>query len=79
MGLETLAAAISEEVDTIMDVYEPYLMQIGLLARTSRGRQLKPSGMAAPGPDAAGRGSAEPDAGAVRLGRCRPSSAASWS
>ena len=37
MGLETLAAAISEERDTIEDVYEPYLMQIGFLQRTHRG------------------------------------------
>ena len=39
-GLETLAAAISEEADTIMDVYEPYLLKIGFLQRTPRGRLL---------------------------------------
>lgn len=38
VGLNTIAAAISEEVKTIEDVYEPYLMQIGFLARTTRGR-----------------------------------------
>ena len=38
VGLETLAAAISEESDTIMDVYEPYLLQLGFLDRTPRGR-----------------------------------------
>ena len=38
VGLETLAAAISEEADTIMDVYEPYLLQLGFLDRTPRGR-----------------------------------------
>lgn len=38
VGVETLAAAINEEVDTIEDVYEPYLMQIGYLQRTPRGR-----------------------------------------
>jgi|GEM_PF-158177 len=38
VGLETLAASISEEADTIMDVYEPYLLQMGLLERTPRGR-----------------------------------------
>lgn len=38
VGLETLAATVNEEVDTIEDVYEPYLMQIGFLARTPRGR-----------------------------------------
>jgi Holliday junction DNA helicase RuvB len=38
VGLETLAAAISEDSDTIMDIYEPYLMQLGFLERTARGR-----------------------------------------
>lgn len=38
VGVETLAAAISEERDTIEDVYEPYLMQVGFLQRTPRGR-----------------------------------------
>ncbi len=38
VGLETIAACISEEADTIMDVYEPYLLQLGFLARTPRGR-----------------------------------------
>ncbi len=38
VGLDTLAAAISEESDTIMDVYEPYLLQLGFLDRTPRGR-----------------------------------------
>ena len=38
VGLETIAAAISEEPDTIMDVYEPYLLQLGFLNRTPRGR-----------------------------------------
>ena len=38
VGLDTLAASISEEADTIMDVYEPYLMQVGVIQRTSRGR-----------------------------------------
>jgi len=40
VGLKSIAAAIAEEEDTIEDVYEPYLMQIGFLARTSRGRML---------------------------------------
>jgi Holliday junction DNA helicase RuvB len=39
VGIETLAASIAEESDTIMDVYEPYLMQIGFLDRTPKGRQ----------------------------------------
>lgn len=38
VGLDTIAAAISEEADTIMDVYEPYLLQLGFLERTPRGR-----------------------------------------
>lgn len=38
VGLETIAASISEESDTIMDVYEPYLLQLGFLDRTPRGR-----------------------------------------
>ena len=38
VGLETLAAAIGEETVTIEDVYEPYLMQMGFLTRTPRGR-----------------------------------------
>ena len=38
VGIETLAASIAEESDTIMDVYEPYLMQVGFLQRTPRGR-----------------------------------------
>ncbi len=38
VGLETIAAAISEEADTIEDVYEPYLLQLGFLERTPRGR-----------------------------------------
>ena len=42
VGLQTMAATISEPVETLEDVIEPYLMQIGLLARTSRGRQLTP-------------------------------------
>ena len=38
VGLDTIAAAISEEADTIMEVYEPYLLQLGFLERTPRGR-----------------------------------------
>ena len=38
VGIETIAAAVSEETDTIEDVIEPYLMQLGLLQRTPRGR-----------------------------------------
>jgi Holliday junction DNA helicase RuvB len=38
VGVETLAASISEETETIEDVLEPYLLQLGFLARTPRGR-----------------------------------------
>ena len=40
VGLETIAASISEEADTIMDVYEPYLLQLGFIERTPRGRTV---------------------------------------
>ncbi|MDO4765274.1 MAG: Holliday junction branch migration DNA helicase RuvB [Eubacteriales bacterium] len=42
VGLETIAATIGEEADTILEVYEPYLMQQGLLQRTPRGRRVTP-------------------------------------
>ncbi len=44
VGLETIAAMIGEEAITIEDVYEPYLMQLGFLARTPRGRKVTPAG-----------------------------------
>ena len=44
VGLDTIAAAIGEEAITIEDVYEPYLMQIGFLSRTPRGRMVTPAG-----------------------------------
>ena len=40
VGLEALASSIGEEATTIEDVYEPYLLQIGLLKRTPRGRMV---------------------------------------
>ena len=43
VGIEALAATVGEEVDTIEDVYEPYLIQIGFIARTLRGRQVLPA------------------------------------
>ena len=43
VGLETIAAAVGEEAVTIEDVYEPYLMQIGFLSRTPRGRCVSPA------------------------------------
>lgn len=54
VGLETIAAVVGEEAITIEDVYEPYLMQIGFLSRTPRGRTVTPAayrhlGIAMPG------------------------------
>ena len=43
VGIEALATTIGEEVDTIEDVYEPYLVQIGFISRTVRGRLVMPS------------------------------------
>jgi holliday junction DNA helicase RuvB len=56
VGVNSIAAAISEERDAIEDIYEPYLIQIGFLDRTSRGRVATPRayeyfGLTAPGRD----------------------------
>ncbi len=58
VGLSTLAVAIGEETDTLEDVYEPYLLQLGLLQRTPRGRIVTPAayehlGLPAPARDPA--------------------------
>jgi holliday junction DNA helicase RuvB len=56
VGLSTLAVAIAEEQDTIEDVFEPYLLQEGLLKRTPRGRVLTTRGyehLGLPVPDGA--------------------------
>ena len=42
VGIDTLATSVGEEVSTIEDMYEPYLIQIGMLKRTSRGRIATP-------------------------------------
>lgn len=42
VGIETIATTLGDEVDTIEDVYEPYLIQIGFIARTPRGRMAMP-------------------------------------
>jgi Holliday junction DNA helicase RuvB len=42
VGVNTISAAISEEKDAIEDIYEPYLIQIGFLNRTPRGRTVTP-------------------------------------
>ena len=46
VGLSTLAVALGEEPDTIEDVYEPYLLQLGFLQRTPRGRVITELGRA---------------------------------
>ncbi len=60
VGLETLAASVSEERDTIMDVVEPYLLQLGFLDRTPRGRVATRAAyqhMGVPYPETPGQGS----------------------
>ena len=44
VGIDAIATTIGEEVDTIEDVYEPYLIQIGFISRTTRGRIVLPDG-----------------------------------
>ncbi len=56
VGLDTLAAVIGEEAVTIEDVYEPYLMQIGFINRTPRGRVVLPAAYAHLGLSAPGQG-----------------------
>ncbi len=46
VGVESLAATLNEEVDTLVDVVEPYLLKIGFLKRTSRGREATPAAFA---------------------------------
>ena len=43
VGIDALATTVGEEVDTIEDVYEPYLIQIGFISRTTRGRVPLPA------------------------------------
>jgi Holliday junction DNA helicase RuvB len=56
VGLSTLAVALGEETDTIEDVYEPYLLQLGFLQRTPRGRIVTKLGRAHIGAAAADDG-----------------------
>jgi Holliday junction DNA helicase RuvB len=46
VGLSTLSVALGEETDTIEDVYEPYLLQLGFIQRTPRGRVVTELGRA---------------------------------
>jgi len=57
VGLGTIAAAISEEKDAIEDIYEPFLMQVGFLDRTPRGRVATPRAYKYFGLDAQGKDS----------------------
>ncbi len=69
VGLETLASSISTEPDTVMDVYEPYLLQLGFLERTPRGRRATRRAFAHLGlayPDDA-EGTSESDAPQAKL------------
>ncbi len=65
VGLSTLAVSVGEETDTIEDVYEPFLLQLGLLMRTPRGRVAMPAawqhlGLDAPAPGSPAAGDADP-------------------
>ena len=62
VGLDTIAASIGEEADTIMDVYEPFLLQLGFLQRTPRGRAATPAAYRHLGipPPAASNGGSSP-------------------
>lgn len=59
VGLDTIAAATGEDATTIEDVYEPYLLQLGLIARTPRGRVVLPAGYAHMGMAPAGTNCAQ--------------------
>jgi Holliday junction DNA helicase RuvB len=61
VGLSTLAIAVGEQPETVEDMYEPFLIQQGMIARTARGRIAMPAayghlGLAAPAPPSAGPG-----------------------
>ncbi|MGB6340129.1 MAG: Holliday junction DNA helicase RuvB C-terminal domain-containing protein, partial [Candidatus Aminicenantaceae bacterium] len=45
VGVNTISAAIDEEKDTIESIYEPFLMRIGFLERTTRGRKITPKAL----------------------------------
>ena len=51
VGIETIAAAVGEDKETLEDVYEPYLVQQGFVARTRRGREITELGLAQVGLD----------------------------
>ncbi len=68
-GLETIAASISEDPGTVMDVYEPYLLQIGFIQRTPRGRIATPRAYAHLGLPLPRVANAEAEAQAALWGR----------
>jgi Holliday junction DNA helicase RuvB len=55
VGLSTLAVSLGEEADTVEDVYEPYLLQLGFIQRTPRGRIVTDLGLAHVAADQAAR------------------------
>ncbi len=67
VGLSTLAVALGEEPDTIEDVYEPYLLQLGFLKRTPRGRVITALGRAHVGAEPVAAADPAADAGSARL------------
>ena len=58
VGLSTLAVSVGEETETVEDVYEPFLLQLGLLKRTPRGREATPAAWAHLGEEPPGPGGA---------------------
>ena len=61
VGLSTLAIAVGEQTETVEDVYEPFLIQQGLIARTPRGRVAMPAAFGHVGARAARRTASHPD------------------
>jgi len=59
-GIEAIAATLSEEADTLVDMVEPYLLKIGFLARTARGRLVRPSAYEHLGIHRRAKGTSEP-------------------
>ena len=62
VGLSTLSVSVGEETDTVEDVYEPYLLQLGLLMRTPRGRVATPAAWLHLGLEAPPASAGSPDA-----------------
>ena len=71
VGLEAVAATMNEDAGTIEDVLEPYLLQIGFLARTRRGRMLTSAGADHLGPGVHAGRDASPSSGTAEDGLFR--------